>query len=124
MEELTIEEIHSRRELIKEVEIGVPSNLLLLAHIADFIRDSLIDAPSILAIHLQEARAHARKVLQSYSELFSSVQPERMEQPNENSYIQYLEKFYEDFLFGDSRPSTTELTHLYGKTMTFLENYT
>lgn len=122
--ELTIEEIHQRKELIAEVEIGVPSNLLLLAHIADFIRDSLIDAPSILSIHVQEAQAHARKVLQSYSELFSSVQPERMERPDENSYIQYLEKFQEDFLFGDSRPSTIELSDLYRKTMTFLESYT
>lgn len=122
--ELTIEEIHTRRELIKEVENAVPANLLLLAHIADFIRDSLIDAPSILAIHIQEARAHAKKVLQSYSELFSSVQPERMERPNENAYIKYLEKFHEDFLFGDSRPSTNELSNLYRKTMAFLENYT
>ena len=122
--ELTIEEIHSRRELIKEIEIGVPSNLLLLAHIADFIRDSLIDAPSILAIHIQEARSHAKKVLQSYSELFASVQPERIERISENSYLKFLEKFQEEFLFGDARPSTIELSNLYKKTMTFLEEYT
>ena len=122
--ELTIEQIHQRKELIAEVENGVPSNLLLLAHVHDFIRDSLIDAPSILAIHLQEAQAHAKKVLQSHSGLFSSVQPERMEQSNENFYLKFLEKFQEDFLFEDSRPSTTELSNLYRKTMTFLENYT
>ena len=122
--ELTIEEIHTRRALIKEVENGVPPNLLLLAHIADFIRDSLIDAPSILSIHVQEARAHAKKVLQAYSEFFSSIQPEKMERPDENSYLKFLEKFQEDFLFGDSRPSTSELSNLYRKTMTFLETYT
>ena len=121
--ELTIEEIHQRKELIKEVEIGVPPNLLLLAHVADFIRDSLIDCPSILATHLQEVRANARKVLQSYLDFFR-FQSERMERPDENAYIQYLEKLYEDFLFGDSRPSTNELSNFYRKTMEFLESYT
>lgn len=122
--ELTIEEIHKRKKLIAEVETGVPPNLLLVSNIAYFIRDSLIDAPSILSIHLQEARANAKKVLQSYLEFFSSIQPERIEKPSENSYLKFLEKFQENFLFGDSKLSTSELSILYTKTMEFLEFYT
>ena len=123
MMELTIEEIQKRKELITEIENGVPPNLLLLARIADFIRDSLIDAPSILVLHIQEARAHAKKVHQAYLNFFR-FQPERMERPEENAYLKYLDKFQEDFIFWDSRPSTADLSSLYDKTMEFLEAYT
>ena len=102
----------------------MPPNLLLLAHIANFIRDSLIDAPSILVLHIQEARAHTKKVLQLYSEFFVAIQPDRLERHDENSYIKYLEKFLEEFIFGIFVPSTAKLSSLYDKTMDFLEAYT
>jgi hypothetical protein len=47
-----------------------------------------------------------------------------MERPEENAYLKYLDKFQEDFIFWDSRPSTADLSSLYDKTMEFLEAYT
>ncbi len=120
MEKLSIREIQNGKELLAKIEDGIPPSVFLLTHITDFVRNSLlgIDPPGVLANHLSAARDNAQKIFDSFEGSYES----RVKAKN-NSYIDYLTKFHESFLFIE-KPTIPELDTLFEKSMAFIEAYT
>lgn len=120
MEKLSIREIQNGNELLAKIEDGIHPRVFLQTHVTDFVRNSLlgIDPPGVLANHLSAAMEDAKKIFDSFEGSYES-----RAKVNKNSYIDYLNKFQETFLF-IQKPTIPELNELFEKSMSFIEAYT